>query len=166
MGPGVRIPKPPRRSAKPRKPIARKARPRARRKAGTLAALVNKLDDAFSRYVKDRDGNVCITCGRSGMAPQDWHAGHFIGRSRMATRWDPKNVHSQCGYVCNKVKRGAPQEYALAILARYGEQEFRRLMRLKRVEKKFTRPEVQELIDALARSGADFETTYAERHVL
>jgi len=39
-------------------------------------------------------------------------------------------------------------------------------MRLKRVEKKFTRPEVQELIDALARSGADFETTYAERHVL
>lgn len=147
------------------KRIASKAKIAKPRK-GTFKGLVKKLDDAFALYVKERDGAVCVTCGRTITSKQDWHAGHFIGRTRFSLRWDPKNVHSQCGYVCNKVKRGAPKEYALAILDRYGVEEFRRLMRLKQVDRKFTRPEIEELIAALGTGGADFECLYAEKYGL
>ena len=141
-------------------PIKRTTRIKARRTVG-LPGLINKLDDLFAAYVKERDGNYCITCpGRP--EGRNWHAGHFIQRRRMSLRFDPKNVHSQCGVPCNKFRHGAPAEYALAILDRYGEAELRRLMARKALLKKWTRPELERLIAAIQRSGAEFEMAYYE----
>lgn len=141
----------------------RERRP-ARVRRSTMGKLRKDLDDLFAAYVKDRDGNVCISCGTTITRPNDWHAGHFIRRGYWSLRWDPKNCHAQCGFVCNLKKRGNGAAYALAILDRYGAAELLRLGRLKNVEKKWTRPELEELIAALRKGGADFEALYFERH--
>lgn len=130
-------------------------------KRSRVSTLENKLDRLFSRYVRDRDGNVCITCGKT-VGDQNLDAGHFIGRSRRSLRWDPKNCHSQCSIPCNKLRRGAPAEYALAILDRYGAEELRRLMLRKTLTRKWTAPELSALIDALQRDPAEFESLYYE----
>ena len=60
---GRAIPKPSRRSAKPRKPIRRSKRPaylRVRRGAGKIRKLA---DDAMSLYVRCRGGWRCAKCG-------------------------------------------------------------------------------------------------------
>jgi hypothetical protein len=156
---GLAFPKPTK-EEKQRKYLNRTSRPRKRRKGGTYGALEDKVDKAFARYVKERDGPVCITCKKTITSPQDHHAGHFIGRSKRITRWDPKNVHSQCGFVCNKVKRGSSQEYALFILEKYGAEELKRLLTLKNVQHKWRRDQLEGMLEALGRSGADFEIYY------
>lgn len=145
-----------------RKAIKRRKRP-ARVRKTPLGQLAKRLDIMFSAYVKARDGNVCITCGAT-CAPGNLNAGHFVSRRVQSVRWDPKNAHSQCAVPCNFHRRGAPAEYALAILDRYGAPELRRLLARKLVQKRWTRPELETLINALGRSGADFEATYYESY--
>jgi hypothetical protein len=148
------------------KPLSRKARlargsrPRRVRRS-PLGRLRNKLDALFALYVKDRDGAVCITCG-SRPEGQNWHAGHFFRRGIMSLRWDPKNVHSQCGIPCNKFRRGALAEYATAIVERYGPEELARLASRAKTIRKWTRPELERLIAALEQGGAEYEMAYAE----
>lgn len=143
------------------KPIARKKRP-ARMRKTPMGRLERILDGLFSKYVRERDfGLPCITCPTALHGKYD--AGHFNRRAVRATRWDPKNVHGQCA-PDNQFRRGAPAEYALAIIDRYGIEELRRLMRLRKYIKKWTRAELEELISALQKSGADFEMLYYERH--
>jgi len=141
--------------------IQRRSRPR-KRSTGGLPGLINQLDVLFAAYVKDRDGDTCVTCGTAGLTGSNWHAGHFIRRGNKALRFDPKNCHSQCGWVCNKGKRGAPREYAFYLLDRYGEAEFRRLMQRKSVLKKWTRPELERLIEAIRKGPAEYEMAYYE----
>ena len=70
------------------------------KKAKLIKPLKNKLDKAFSEYIRrkyaDKKGIVaCVTCG----AKKPWkqmQAGHYIKRSHMATRWYELNVYPQC----------------------------------------------------------------------
>lgn len=145
-----------------RRPIERRSRPRRRRKGKlpALSTLRNKLDAAFSAYVRDRDGAPCITCG-AATTEQNRNAGHFIRRGYMATRWDPKNVHVQC-MPCNNYRRGALDAYALAIVDEYGHDELRRLLALKAVKKQWKRWELESLLFSLRVGGAHFEARYYE----
>lgn len=147
------------------KPIARRAALKrgkgpARVRKTPMGKLRKDLDELFARYVKDRDGNTCCTCGRTITHPNDHHAGHYIGRSRMSLRWDPKNVHVQCGIPCNGPKRGAPREYAQFLLEKYGPAEVARIYARKRIDKKWARHELEALIAALRCGGAEYEIAY------
>jgi hypothetical protein len=123
--------------------------------------MVNKLDGLFAAYVKQRDGCTCITCG-SHPRGRNHHAGHFYGRRIMSLRWDPKNVHSQCGVPCNKFRRGSLAEYAVAIVARYGPEGLARLSARSKILRKWTRPDLERLIAAIRVGGAEFEMAYYE----
>lgn len=154
----MRFPKPARKS-KPRKRLRRQRKT-------SLAALKRKLWAEFSAYVKARDGNVCISCGRGGLEGSNWHAGHlFSAGAHSLIRYHPKNVHSQC-FRCNVNLGGNGAAYANEFWKRYGMDEFTRLFNLGRHIKKWTAPEVRDLIDALTRGGADYECLYAERYLL
>lgn len=135
-------------------PPARKSRPRKQRKT-TLAALKRKLWRLFAAYVLERDGRRCFTCGGVGT-----QAGHFYS-TRIASTWiDPKNVHAQCGR-CNLFLHSNPGAYSDGIFRKYGPEELMRLtMRAMRVDKQWRAPEVESLIAAIQRSGADFELAY------
>ena len=73
-------------------------------------------------FVKKRDGNVCVSCGKGGLAGKGWHAGHFVKAEicNMKYRYDPRNIHSQCGR-CNNWLDGNFIAYEKAMIKKYGQ---------------------------------------------
>jgi hypothetical protein len=137
------------------KPPKKRVMKGRRKKTDTTRALVNKLDRIFSRFTRmkhaDNDGQVsCVTCGKQ----DHWknvHAGHFVKRQHMSLRWDERNVMPQC-CKCNLYMGGRQDDYAAYIVNEYGHATFADLIAKKHETKKWTRPELEELI-----------ATYSER---
>jgi len=82
-----------------------------------------KPDKWFSLYIRlrdaDKEGNVtCCSCGKT-FYWRDVDAGHFIPRQHRATRYNERNVHSQCRK-CNRFDNGNPAGYALFLIEKYG----------------------------------------------
>jgi 5-methylcytosine-specific restriction endonuclease McrA len=119
------------------------------RKKLSLSSLEHKLDRVFSEYIRIRDSDgglvTCCTCSKV-MPWQQSHAGHFIKRQHRATRWVETNVHAQC-VGCNTYRGGQQDEYAYFINKNYGRHAFDDLMELKRTTKKYTRSDLEELIE-------------------
>jgi hypothetical protein len=110
--------------------------PPRKRKALGLSSLVKKLDRVFSRYIRlknaDETGTVqCCTCGKL-LHWGDSHASHFVSRRHMSVRFDERNVHVCC-----------PRKY---IIETYGMETFNELLRLKRVNMKWLRSDLEEMI--------------------
>ena len=120
-----------------------------RKKLRSLRALKHELDACFSRYIRQRDAiegiAECVTCGRKSRW-QDGHAGHFIKRQYLATRYDPRNCHFQDAY-CNTYRGGALIEYTLYMQKRYGQATVDELMALKHRTVKHSRADLEALIE-------------------
>lgn len=70
-----------------------------RKKLPSIKKLKDKLDDVFQMYIRERDGWKCCVCGKVLLKDRtNMHAGHFISRKEHSTRWDERNVNSQCKY--------------------------------------------------------------------
>lgn len=116
----------------------------------SLSALEKKLDKVFSIFIRRRHADVggtvsCVTCG----ALKFWkevHAGHFIKRQHRSTRWRPTNSHPQC-VSCNTYRGGMQDEYARFIVQTYGLAEFHDLMEAKHKITKFTRADMESMIE-------------------
>jgi 5-methylcytosine-specific restriction endonuclease McrA len=162
-------PKPERRAPRPRKRIARTSRQAKRtvrirqQRKTNVAGLKRRLWGLLALYVKERDGRTCISCPASNLDGGNRHAGHLISRRVSSTLFDPTNVHVQCG-ACNIWKRGNAAAYTLAFLDKYGEDKFRSLLARSRELHHWTAPQLRELIDAITKSGADYETLYEEKY--
>jgi hypothetical protein len=160
----VRIPKP-KRVSRERKPIRRTKRPMKKSK-NRVPTLERKLWKLFAAYVKARDGNSCISCPADDLVGKNWQAGHMIpSDGRPSVRYDPKNVHSQCGH-CNCWLGGNGATYALEVINRYGIEEFNRLHAKAKEFRQWREPELEELIAALTVGGAEYEMLYAEKYGL
>jgi hypothetical protein len=163
-------PKPPRTERKARRPIARKSRiarktPTKRESAKRLAVLKRGLWRLFSKYVKERDGDQCFTCD-AFVTGYSKGAGHFFDSGGHALiRYEPKNVHTQCSR-CNCTLRGNGPVYTIRFIEKYGRPEYDRLAELAKQQKHWLAFELEELIAALKKSGADFECLYAEKYGL
>jgi hypothetical protein len=117
----------------PKKPIKRtaikpklnclplKAKTR-KKKAPTRSQLVKKLDDVFSKYIRQRDAvdgyATCVTCGTT-RPWKEMQNGHYMSRGHLPTRWDETNCHVQDA-ACNVFKKGNYTEYAIYMVNRYG----------------------------------------------
>lgn len=111
-------------------------------KKKTISQLKKLTDKEFSKYIRLRDGNVCITCNSpSGLI----HAGHFMSRRYSSTRYDEENVNSQCAK-CNTFNHGEQYKYAVALDLKYGAGTAAKLARQAQEHHKFT---VQELEDVI-----------------
>lgn len=113
-------------------------------KKPTVAKLKKKLDKVFSEWIRRRDRDICFTCGNKGT-----HAGHYILRRHMNTRWDERNVHCQC-VRCNVFEYGNMDVYALRLQTQYGDGILNELNMLKHTIKQFTVKELEELIEKYA----------------
>ena len=107
--------------------------------------LVKKLDTVFSKYIRisnaDKNGYcTCVTCG----VVKHWkeiQAGHFMSRKHYSTRWDERNVKTQC-VGCNVFKFGLAYEFSLFL-----GQDAAKVLYLKSKETvKFTNNELEEMI--------------------
>jgi hypothetical protein len=92
-------------------------------KVKTQAQLKKNLDKIFSEYVRrssaDEYGNVrCYTCSQKKHW-KEMHAGHYVSRQYLATRWDTRNVKSQCAG-CNLFGNGRPLDFEERLKSEYG----------------------------------------------
>ena len=76
--------------------------------------LIRRLDSYFSKFIRNRDNNVCFTCGKPAS-----DNGHYIPRARTQFRWDEKNCNAQCKH-CNWTLEGNKDIYRKKLIAKYG----------------------------------------------
>ena len=92
----------------------------------TTSKLNAKLDKLFSEYIRKRDSDhrgicKCISCGKEAPAfGGSIHAGHFMSRRHLATRWDAKNVKAQCAGG-NTFRGGEQYRQSIGIDRKWGE---------------------------------------------
>ena len=126
------------------------------KRQATYASLKKRLDAIHSIYVRrsnaDRNGNVsCYTC--DVVLPwKSAHAGHWITRNHLATRWrdDVGNVRVQCP-ACNLFRGGQPQIFAHRLMQEFGPEIIDKLISLSRETRKYSRADLQAMIE-------DYET--------
>ena len=117
------------------------------KKKRPLSAIRRDLDKAFSAYIRKRDADEngmgrCITCYRWAKL----ECGHFIPRQHIATRWSETNCAGQCSF-CNRWQHGAQAEFYVILVKMYGEKTVNELMASKHKTMKFTRSQLEEMLE-------------------
>lgn len=94
----------------------------------------------------DQFGNVrCYTC--PDIKPyKEIHAGHYIKRARKILKFDERNVRPQC-VACNLYRDGNQDVFAVNLEKEYGHGILQEFAKLKWKEKRFTRQELEQLIE-------------------
>jgi hypothetical protein len=136
-------------------------------KKETLSALKKKADKYFSTYVRMRDadkhGNAdCISCNSRKPWKQQ-QAGHFITRGCNALRYDEENVNAQC-VGCNMFKQGNQYQYSIALDYKYGDGKAAELHGRRFETKKFTRQELEEIIEDAKKMITFYETNLRDNN--
>ena len=118
------------------------------KKQPAIKDLQKKLWPIFSKWIRQRDNYTCYTCGKNMLDnPSSCHAGHYVPQNKgNRLRFDERNVHAQC-LTCNNFKSGNLSEYALNLEADYGLGVLQEFEAVKNERKKFTREELQDMID-------------------
>ena len=123
-------------------------------KKKSVTQLKKKLWTLFSIYIRMRDGlrstgstewALCVTCGKRYHFKM-LQAGHFIAGRHSNNLFSEKGTHAQC-YNCNINLKGNTLEYRRKIIELYGEGTDIELENKARQAKKFTRPELEEMIE-------------------
>lgn len=83
-----------------------------------------KADEDCNRYIRLRDGKLCISCG---ITTGQFHAGHYRPKSHYPEfRYDEDNIHAQCAQ-CNEKKSGNLIEYRKGLVLKIGQDRVDRL---------------------------------------
>lgn len=87
----------------------------------SIKSLEKKLKRVLYPLIKKRDGNVCISCGRTELEGANWHAGHYAKAELCNIKWryNPLNIHSQCA-MCNVWGRGNTLAYRENLIKKIG----------------------------------------------
>lgn len=90
------------------------------RKKKTFAQLKKDLWAVFTKYIKQRDGYVCVTCGRKAEG-YGMGGGHYIAKAACSLNYyfSETNVNAQCTY-CNLTLEGNRPAYRDFIIRKYG----------------------------------------------
>ena len=130
----------------------------------SLAKLKTRLWALLSPAIKDRYGSTCYSCHAQGLSGSNLHGGHmFSAGLHSLTRFDARNIRPQC-LRCNVALRSNAAMFAARYIDREGKDAFDAMAAASRVSKKWTRPEIEVLIDKI-REGIDhyqgfYETAY------
>ena len=111
--------------------------------------LEKKLDIAYSKFIRTRDSKngyfICCSCSRR-FPIGEGDCGHFIQRSNRCTRWDVRNLNTQCRG-CNRFQADkAKPRYAQFIVSKYGKETLAELVRLSYKVCKFYQPDGEKLL--------------------
>tara|TARA_R110002012_G_scaffold309285_2_gene516205 strand:+ start:565 stop:969 length:405 start_codon:yes stop_codon:yes gene_type:complete len=115
----------------------------------SISKLKKELDKWFSLYIRLRDANdygmvQCFTSGRVYHYKR-MHAGHFMSRRYLATRFNEWNVQPQSP-ADNLFGQGEQWKFGIALNAKYGEGTSRELEELSRTTIKLSRIDYEEQI--------------------
>lgn len=90
----------------------------------SVSKLTKELDTLFSRVLRLSTAKdeicTCYTCGLQ-IHYKKIHAGHYISRYYKITRWDERNVKTQC-LMCNIYRKGNSFIFRQNLVRDYGEE--------------------------------------------
>lgn len=117
-----------------------------KKKLETPSQQRNKLQEVFNEFIRLRDqGKPCISCGKP--LGEIYHAGHLYSVGGFPElRYHESNVNGQCEW-CNIHLHGNGNLYRLGLIERIGEERVRELDKLRGIPAKFTRTEIEEMIE-------------------
>jgi 5-methylcytosine-specific restriction endonuclease McrA len=122
-----------------------KRKQKLKQDAMTLSDYLKLAQTVFNRYIRKRDeGQSCISCGKkiNGVT----HASHYKSQGGHSNvRFHELNVWSSC-YKCNVELSGNLLCYRERLIEKIGLCELLELEKLSIIEKKWTIPEVKEII--------------------
>lgn len=118
-------------------------------KKKTISKLKKELDKWFSLYIRLRDATIdgmvmCITSKRL-YHYKNIHAGHFISRRHLATRWCELNVAPQSA-ADNLFGQGEQYKFGIELDAKHGEGTALELQEKARQTVKISRAEYEDKI--------------------
>lgn len=135
--------------------MARKKKTRG--KSLSAGALANKAAEKLQLLRRmewaDDNGYVqCCCCQEVRHYKDRMHGGHYIGRTRSATKLEHTNVNPQCA-ICNyKMSKGDTlvwENYRIFMIETYGEDELNRLKEKSKLTWKWCRTDLEEKIKEL-----------------
>ena len=95
-----------------------KAHREAKVKAKTKAQWMKEAQAAFNKFIRIRDGNHCISCGKQSSG--QIHGGHYrTTKAAPELRFNELNCHSQCAQ-CNNYLSGNLVSYRKNLVAKIG----------------------------------------------
>jgi 5-methylcytosine-specific restriction endonuclease McrA len=116
----------------------------------TIPKLTAKAQKVFNAYIRKRDSQdgyfTCISCGRT-LTTDQMDAGHFAPvKGGSALRFDEYNVNGECKK-CNGFDEFHLIGYRRGIIEKYGEGVLLHLEQNARLVKKWSRTELNDIID-------------------
>lgn len=111
--------------------------------------LKAKAQEVFNKYIRLRDGEVCISCGHNNLLgkKRQFHAGHYLTRgARPELSLNENNCHSQCS-ICNNYLSGNLAQYRLNLIKKIGLEAVEEL-ESGNIVKKYTVEDYKEIIKA------------------
>lgn len=122
-------------------------------KKKTIPKLKKDVDKWWSLYIRYRDGFYrsgdwyaeCITCKTVKPIKEGMQCGHFQSRRKHSTRWMDENTAAQC-VACNMFRQGEQYKFGCELEDRYGEDAVAEVIRESNQTKKWTRPELEQII--------------------
>lgn len=110
----------------------------------TLSDYMKIAQQVFNKYIRERDKHkTCVSCEKPLGAKFD--AGHYYSTKHKSVTFDEDNVHGQCT-ACNQHKHGNLLNYQIGIQKRIGAEKLLELYVKAHETKKYTIPEVKEII--------------------
>jgi hypothetical protein len=103
------------------------------------------LQQLVNRYVRQRDGNFCISCNKEVQGKID--AGHMFSVGNYpSVRFDLRNINSQC-IRCNQYNGGSLLEYRKYLIKKIGISDFEDLELKAHQNRQYSIPELKEMIE-------------------
>lgn len=98
-------------------------------KKPTTAKLKKRLWEVFTKYIKQRDKNICFTCGRYATS-YGMGGGHYkpAGACGADAYFSEINVNAQCTF-CNLTLQGNQVIYKERLVQKYGSEPIEELER-------------------------------------
>jgi len=127
------------------------------KKPKSIRQLIKIADRWFSKFIRLRAATdngycTCITCGKVMFWKKGCHAGHFIVRQWVRTRWHPLNVYPQC-CKCNLYLNGNYENYYSYMLNEIGQDGIDHLKKVSREAPNSLNREELEAIIELSKKG-------------
>jgi hypothetical protein len=121
----------------------------------TLSDYMKIAQQVFNKYIRERDKHkTCVSCEKPLGTKFD--AGHYYSTKHKSVTFDEDNVHGQC-VTCNQHKHGNLLNYQIGIQKRIGAEKLLELYVKAHETKKYTIPEVKEIIATYKQKIKDFE---------
>lgn len=93
-----------------------------------ISKIQRQLWNECKRIIREKHGNTCYTCLRTGLCGSNWHTGHLWSKASLGAylKYDLRVLRIQC-YNCNINRGGMGADFYKNMLQEIGEEKMAEL---------------------------------------